>query len=584
MDNKKESWNSRIGVILAVAGCAVGLGNFLRFPGQAAQFGGGAFMIAYVISFIILGLPIGWMEWIMGRHAGKHGFNSAPGIISFIWRHPAAKYIGATSVVLLTLLYTYYSYVEAWCLGYAVNFLKGNMQFSSIQEAGNFWGNFIGAGEDGSGFDLSFTKVGPFLLAVLVINLLIIYRGISKGIEIFAKFAVPTLIAIACVILVRVLTLGAPDPSNPENNITNGMGFMWNPTKVYSQTIDPSTGSWSKPVEVIGKSSIDKKTALATQFPNQHKIKKVSVLSQLKNPQLWLAAASQIFFSLAVGFGVVMVYASYTKPDDDLVLSNLSAVSANEFCEVCLGGLITLPAAYAFFGAAGVVGQGTFDLGFKVLPMVFAKMNATQILGATIPLGNIFGFLFFFLLFIASISGVLAQLQCGIAFFEEALNIGRKRAVSLIAMIAIMGFLFVCWFSKDLKAMDTFDFWVGNFLIFTLSTINVIIYGWCFGMDKAFEEAHQGAAVKIPNYFKFITKYICPAFLLTIFALWILMNVIGLGGQGIDYHILDLIGSKDHPASKVAWLSVSIIIGLTLFMSLIASRVSKYKKLINKNK
>ena len=71
MVNKKDSWNSHLGVILAVSGSAVGLGNFLRFPGQAAQNGGGAFMLAYFISFLIIGLPICWAEWTMGRYGGQ---------------------------------------------------------------------------------------------------------------------------------------------------------------------------------------------------------------------------------------------------------------------------------------------------------------------------------------------------------------------------------------------------------------------------------------------------------------------------------------------------------------------------------
>ena len=93
MVDQKDSWNSRIGVILAVSGSAVGLGNFLRFPGQAAQNGGGAFMLAYFISFLIIGLPICWAEWTMGRYGGQRGFNSCPGILNAIWRHPAAKYL-----------------------------------------------------------------------------------------------------------------------------------------------------------------------------------------------------------------------------------------------------------------------------------------------------------------------------------------------------------------------------------------------------------------------------------------------------------------------------------------------------------
>ena len=79
---QKEKWNSRMGVIFAVSGSAVGLGNFLRFPGLVAEYGGGAFMIAYIISFLLIGLPICWAEWAMGRQGGQNGFNSSPGIFS----------------------------------------------------------------------------------------------------------------------------------------------------------------------------------------------------------------------------------------------------------------------------------------------------------------------------------------------------------------------------------------------------------------------------------------------------------------------------------------------------------------------
>ena len=87
----KEQWATRIGVILAVAGSAVGLGNFLRFPGNAAQNGGGAFMLPYFISLLVLGIPLCWAEWTMGRYGGTRGFNSAPGIFSVIWRNPAGQ-------------------------------------------------------------------------------------------------------------------------------------------------------------------------------------------------------------------------------------------------------------------------------------------------------------------------------------------------------------------------------------------------------------------------------------------------------------------------------------------------------------
>ena len=71
----KEKWGSKLGVILAVTGSAVGLGNFLRFPGVACANGGGAFMIPYIIAFLIVGLPIAWVEWAMGRYGGKKDFH-----------------------------------------------------------------------------------------------------------------------------------------------------------------------------------------------------------------------------------------------------------------------------------------------------------------------------------------------------------------------------------------------------------------------------------------------------------------------------------------------------------------------------
>jgi len=69
----QQRWSSRLGIVLAVAGSAVGLGNFLRFPGVAAENGGGAFMIPYFISFFLLGLPLMWIEWTIGRFGGGFG-------------------------------------------------------------------------------------------------------------------------------------------------------------------------------------------------------------------------------------------------------------------------------------------------------------------------------------------------------------------------------------------------------------------------------------------------------------------------------------------------------------------------------
>src|SRR6478672_9502986 len=139
-ERKSEQWGSRIGVILAVAGSAVGLGNFLRFPGLAAQNGGGAFMIPYFVALLVLGIPLGWAEWTMGRYGGLRGFNSAPGIFSTIWPHQIAKYLGGIALIVPLVICMYYVVIEAWCLGYAWFYLTGAL---SIEADGRAFEKFF---------------------------------------------------------------------------------------------------------------------------------------------------------------------------------------------------------------------------------------------------------------------------------------------------------------------------------------------------------------------------------------------------------------------------------------------------------
>src|SRR3989339_1430304 len=116
---EREQWGSKIGLILAVAGNAVGLGNFLRFPVQAAQNGGGAFMIPYFIFFLILGIPMMWIEWGIGRHGGKYNHGSAPGMFDVIWKNKLAKYFGSIGLLISLIILIYYTYVTSWTLAYS---------------------------------------------------------------------------------------------------------------------------------------------------------------------------------------------------------------------------------------------------------------------------------------------------------------------------------------------------------------------------------------------------------------------------------------------------------------------------------
>src|SRR5918995_14929 len=148
----QERWGTRIGVILAVAGPAVGLGNFLRFPGIAAANGGGAFMIPYFVALLLVGIPVGWAEWTMGRYGGRKGFHSAPGVMGVIGRGAFSRYLGTIGVLIPLAVSFYYTYIEAWCLGYAWHYaVGGGVVDASVpiaeqtKQAASFYANFIGS-------------------------------------------------------------------------------------------------------------------------------------------------------------------------------------------------------------------------------------------------------------------------------------------------------------------------------------------------------------------------------------------------------------------------------------------------------
>ncbi len=215
---------------MAVTGSAVGLGNFLRFPGLAAKYQGGVFMIPYFIAFLLLGLPLAWAEWATGRYGGVRGHHSAPGIYRTYQPGKTSAGFGVLGLLVPVGIYMYYVFIEAWCLGYAWYMITGQLALGpDNSQYINFFNRFVGAGKDGSLF--SGQGIGPlvFLGICMWMNLYLVYHGITKGIEWFCRMAMPALVICGLIVLARVLTLGTPDPSKPELNMLNGLGFMWNP-------------------------------------------------------------------------------------------------------------------------------------------------------------------------------------------------------------------------------------------------------------------------------------------------------------------------------------------------------------------
>ena len=222
-----EQWSSRLGAVLAVAGSAIGLGNFLRFPGLAAQYGGGAFMIAYFCAFLLLGIPLSWVEWSIGRRGGVLGAHSCAGIFERLTRSRRWRYVGVFALLTPLSICMYYMYLQSWTLGYAYHTAMGHLELAHAADYEQFFADYVGAAADGSAWDVASTGILIFFALAFAFNLFLIYRGVSRGIERFCKISMPVLLVTSLVILVRVLTLGTPDPAHPERSINSGMASLF---------------------------------------------------------------------------------------------------------------------------------------------------------------------------------------------------------------------------------------------------------------------------------------------------------------------------------------------------------------------
>ncbi len=225
----KERWSSKLGIILAVAGSAIGLGNFLRFPVQAARNGGGAFMIPYFVALFLLGIPLMWIEWTIGRFGGGFGHSTAPGMFHTLWeKNKFIKYFGVIGIFGPIVIFIYYIYIESWLLGYSFFALFGKYNACTTEQTMTA---FL-QGYQGLVHNEFFNGIGIaylFFVITFLLNILIIYLGVSGGIEKTCEYGLPILFVFAIILMAAVLLLGAPDPAKPDWNAINGLGYLWNP-------------------------------------------------------------------------------------------------------------------------------------------------------------------------------------------------------------------------------------------------------------------------------------------------------------------------------------------------------------------
>ncbi len=442
-----------------MAGNAVGLGNFLRFPVQAVQNGGGAFIIPYLVCFLLMGIPLLFTEWSIGRFGGKNGNHSTPYILDSMSSKPYWKYIGVFGIFTNIAVVAYYTYIESWTLIYVLHSVTGTFSGMGKEAVSTFFTQYVGF--SGSDYGIPLFPLMVYIL-VLGLNVYILSTGLG-GIEKVAKIGMPLLILFGIILAIRGWTMGGDFATEefPLANAWDGINFLWTP-----------------------------------QF------------SSLSDPKVWLAAAGQIFFTLSVGMGSIQCYASYLKENEDIALNSVTAGFTNEFVEVVLGSAIVIPIAAGFLGMDWVMENAGFGMAFQTMPFLFQQWGSA--------FATIAGVCWFGLLFFAGITSSLAMGTPWMGFMKDEFGWGKiKGAVSFGVLALFMGIPTVLFYSEGY--FDEYDYWAGTVSLVVFALLETILFAWVFGMDKGWEELNRGADIRIPSVYKWIMKYITPGLLTLVF-------------------------------------------------------------------
>ncbi|RMH52025.1 MAG: sodium-dependent transporter [Zetaproteobacteria bacterium] len=408
----REQWGSGIGFILAAIGSAVGLGNIWRFSYLTYENGGGAFLVPYVIALLLVGIPVLLLEMALGHHARV----STPRAFATI--DPRFSWIGWWAVVFVMFgIEAYYCVIIAWCGDY---FAFSPLLAWGADANDYFFHQFLHLGDSHRALAMSAPNLPIFVSLVVVwgLNWWIVGRGISGGIELANKVMIPALFVIVLVLVGWSLML----PGG-----TSGIHWYLTP-------------DWGK----------------------------------LADPKVWVAAFTQIFFTLSVGFGIMTAYASYLPDRANLTRYAIVTALSNS--------AVSFIAGFAVFATLGFMAHQSgkpfeevvtqsIGLAFVAYPQAISSMPF---------LPQLFGMLFFGALFMAGLSSSISLIEAFTTALTDKLGVARRRVVTPICAI---GFLLSCFFTMDtgLFWLDIVDHFVTNYALTLVVALECIVVGWFFG-------------------------------------------------------------------------------------------------------
>ncbi len=478
---KREEWKSQFGFLLAAVGSAIGLGNIWRFSYMAYSNGGGAFLIPYVVALLTVGIPLLILEFGVGHER----IGSAP--LAYAKIQKKWEWLGWWAVVFVMFgIELYYTVIIGWCVNYFL--LSFNLGWGGDPKT-FFFQEFLALSDGPSQIGQMRTSIFFATIFIWFMNWLIVYRGIQKGVELANKIFMPLLF-----ILTAILVF------------------------------------WSLSLKGAGEGI---KAYLTPDF------------SKLTNPKVWIDAYSQIFFTLSLGFGIMIAYASYLPKKSD--------ISKNAILTAVLNCGYSLFAGFAVFSVLGYMalseGKPVAEVVDKSIGLAFVAYPKALSL---MPGGNLFGAIFFMCLVVAGLSSSISIIEAFTSAYVDKFNADRRKVVTVISVLGFLGSV-VFTTQGGLYWLDIVDHFLTNYGLVVVGIFESILVGWMFKTDILRDHINRYSSIKIGKWWNGLIKIFVPV-ALGILLLGALYNEVQAPYGGYSWGAILLLGFD--------WILFTIIVAI----------------------
>ncbi|HEX9728469.1 MAG TPA: sodium-dependent transporter [Gemmatimonadales bacterium] len=430
----RDSWGTRAGFILAAVGSAVGLGNMWRFSYVAAEGGGAAFVLLYLVFVAVIGIPLMTAEFVVGRMVHMSPVQALKRLGGDAWTPLGLLFVFCGLGIL-----SYYSVIAGWTMRYAVDALRGAIP----EDAGAYFGAV------GTGWPAVVTH-----LLFMACTIFIVVGGIKKGLERTAIVLMPVLFLLLIGLAVWASTL--------EGGAAG-----------YAYYLKPQLG-------------------------------------ELFNPQIITSAAGQAFFSLSLGMGALMTYASYLTSKENLG-REAAVVALTDFGVAFVAGLFVFPIIF-HFDLSATIGLGN-PISDNTVGTLFISIPPA--LGSLGSIGNMITGAFFVMLFFAAITSSISLLEVVVSAVIDSWHWPRTKATLVFGLlITLLGIPS----AFNLNFLDFADKLVGNVMLMIGGLFTALLVGYTVRPQADAELAEGMTNATARNAWMVFVRYVAPPLLILVLA------------------------------------------------------------------